>query len=60
MIDFTVRKHGHFDIRAKTEEEAKEKFQKWVKDNKKEMVQWIDHFTFDYDIKANYVIAVES
>jgi len=60
VIDFTVSRHGQFDMRAKSEEEARAKFKFWIADNKKETEQFINHFTFDYDIKTNYVYVAES
>ena len=54
VIDFTVARHGHFTMRARSRDEALTIFEKWIRENQKETAQFIDYFTFDCEIKTNY------
>lgn len=59
VIDFTVAKHGQYDIRAKTEEQARKMFNEFIKENEKEASIFMEHFTFNCDIKINYAYAAD-
>jgi len=54
IIDFTVARHGQYTMAANSEKEARKMFDEFIKENKREASIFMDHFTFDCEIKTNY------